>query len=165
VRRLHPPTLAQWGCDHRWKTTTSRPGEGDLVRVRYLTCRRCGLKVKTEERLAVPWDETDLVSQVKAWLPEGQAVALREPEITEPVLAQLNARLAPQGYVIRAANGRAPTRRVAGTDADGRVERYGVFALRPTPPRAPGRTHRTVRERQPSPRPSRHRGEQDERKR
>ena len=69
MRRLHPPTLAQWGCEHRWKTTTSRPGKGEILRVRYLVCRRCGLRVKTEERLAVPWDERDLVDQVKALLP------------------------------------------------------------------------------------------------
>jgi hypothetical protein len=68
MRRLHPPTLAQWGCDHQWKTTTSRPGGGEILRVRYLVCRRCGLRVKSEERLAVPWDETDLVAQVKALL-------------------------------------------------------------------------------------------------
>ena len=76
MRFLHPPTLMQWGCTHRWKTTTTRRGDDDVVRMRYLTCRRCGLKVKTEERLAVPWDEADLVDQVKALLPEGQTVAL-----------------------------------------------------------------------------------------
>jgi hypothetical protein len=54
MRRLKSPTLQQWGCHHRWKTTTSRPGDDDVVRIRYLICRRCGLKVKTEERLAVP---------------------------------------------------------------------------------------------------------------
>ena len=53
-----------------------------------------GLKVKTEERLAVPWDAEDLVDQVKALLPEGQAVALRDKGITELPLARLNARLA-----------------------------------------------------------------------
>jgi hypothetical protein len=73
----------QWGCAHRWKTTTTRPGHDDVVRMRYLSCRRCRLKVKTHERLAVPWDEADLVDQVKAWLPEGQAVALRDKGITE----------------------------------------------------------------------------------
>ena len=63
--------------------------------MRYLTCRRCRLKVKTHERLAVPWDEADLVDQVKAWLPEGQALALRDKGITELPLARLNARLLP----------------------------------------------------------------------
>ena len=95
VRVLHPPTLVQWGCAHRWKTTTTWPGHDDVVRMRYLTCRRCGLKVKTEERLAVPWDAEDLVAQVKALLPEGQAVALWDKGITELPLARLNARLAP----------------------------------------------------------------------
>jgi hypothetical protein len=54
MRRLQPPTLAQWDCYHRWKTTTSRPGHGEVVRRRYLTCRRCGLRVQTQERLVVP---------------------------------------------------------------------------------------------------------------
>jgi hypothetical protein len=39
--------------------------------VRYLTCRRCGLKVKTEERLAVPWNERDLMALVAQAFPEG----------------------------------------------------------------------------------------------
>ena len=100
------PHWMQWGCTHRWKTTTTRPGQDDVVRMRYLTCRRCGLKVKTEERLAVPWDEADLVDQVKALLPEGQAVALGDKGITELPLARLNARLAPHGYMIHARKGR-----------------------------------------------------------
>jgi hypothetical protein len=132
VRRLHPPTLAQWSCQHRWKTTTTRPGHDDIVRVRYLTCRRCGLKVKTEERLAVPWDDTDLVAQVKTLLPEGQVVALRDRGITELPLAWLNARLTPYGYVIQVSKGRDPKRLVTCTGADGRVERYGLFELRST---------------------------------
>ena len=70
MRRLHPPTLAQWGCEHQWKTTTSRPGMGEIVRVRYLTCRRCGLRVKTEERLAVPWDERDFMALMAQAFPE-----------------------------------------------------------------------------------------------
>ena len=40
--------------------------------MRYLTCRRCGLRVKTEERLAVPWSKADFVAEVKALLPEGK---------------------------------------------------------------------------------------------
>ena len=140
MRRLHPPTLAQWGCHHRWKTTTSRPGEDDILRVRYLTCRRCGLKVKTEERLAVPWDEGDLVAQVKALLPEGQAVSLRDKGITELPLARLNARLAPQGYVIHARKGPDRTRLVACVDTDDRVTPYGLFELRSMSRKASGRT-------------------------
>jgi hypothetical protein len=131
MRRLSTPTLTQWGCHHRWKTTTSRLGYDDILRVRYLTCRRCGLKVKTEERLAVPWGVGDLVAQVKALLPEGQAVALRDKGITELSLARLNARLAPQGYVIYATKGRDSKRLVACLNENGRVERYGQFELRP----------------------------------
>jgi hypothetical protein len=122
--------LAQWGCSHRWKTTTTWPVHDDVVRRRYLTCRRCGLKVKTEERLAVPWDEHDLVEQVKALLPEGQAVALRDKGITELPLARLNSRLAPHGYVIHASKGRESKRMVACTGEGGRVERFGQFELR-----------------------------------
>jgi hypothetical protein len=132
VRVLHPPTLAQWGCAHRWKTTTTWPVHDDVVRMRYLTCRRCGLKVKTEERLAVPWDEADLVDQVKALLPEGQTVVLRDKGIIELPLARLNAWLAPLGYVIRARKGRDAKRLVKCTGEDDRVEQYGLFELRPT---------------------------------
>src|SRR5262245_45048143 len=99
--------------------------------MRYLTCRRCGLKVKTEERLAVPWDEADLVDEVKALLPEGQAVALRDKGISELPLARLNARLAPRGYVIHASKGRIAQQMVACTGGDGRVEQFGLFELRP----------------------------------
>jgi hypothetical protein len=143
VRVLHAPTVMQWGCTHRWKTTTTRPGHDDLVRMRYLTCRRCGLKVKTEERLAVPWNENDLVDQVKALLPEGQAVALRDKGITELPLAQLNAQLAPHGYVIHASKGRDRTRLVACMNHDGSTTPYELFELRPMAPEASGRTNGT----------------------
>ena len=33
--------------------------------------RCCGLKVKTEERLVVPWNEGNLITQVQALLPGG----------------------------------------------------------------------------------------------
>jgi hypothetical protein len=138
VRRLHPPTLAQWGCEHRWKTTTSRPGEGDIVRVRYLTCRLCGLKVKTKERLAVPWDENDLVAHVKALLPEGEAVYLQDRGITELPLEALNAHLARRGYQIHAGQSGNVERGVACVDRAGRVRRYGLFELRRTSPAAVG---------------------------
>jgi hypothetical protein len=141
MRVLRSPTLVQWGCAHRWKTTTTRPGHNDVVRMRYLTCRRCGLKVKTEERLVVPWDEDDLVDQVKALLPEGQAVALWDKGITELPLGRLNARLAPYGYVIHAKKGRDRTRLVACADHDGQVTPYGVFELRLMAPEASGRTN------------------------
>jgi hypothetical protein len=137
VRVLHSPTLVQWGCAHHWKTTTTRRGDADVVRMRYLTCRRCGLKVKTEERLAVPWDAGDLVDQVKALLPEGQTVALWDKGITELPLARLNAWLATHGYMIHARTGQDHTRLVACMDHDGRVRSYGVFELRPMSPEAP----------------------------
>jgi hypothetical protein len=140
---LRPPTVMQWGCAHRWKTTTTRPGQDDVVRMRYLTCRRCGLKVKTEERLAVPWNAEDLVAQVKALLPEGQTVALGDKGITELPLAKLNARLAPHGYVIHASKGRESKRMVACTGNDGRVERFGLFELRPTASGVPGGVNST----------------------
>jgi len=108
--------------------------------MRDLSCRRCGLKVKTEERLAVPWDAGDLIDQVKAWLSEGQAVALRDQGITELPLARLNARLASLGYIIHASKGRDRTRLVACMDHDGRVTPYGVFELRPMSPEASGLT-------------------------
>jgi hypothetical protein len=136
VRQLHPPTLAQWTCHHRWKTTTSRPGKGDILRVRYLTCRRCGLKVKTEERLAVPWNEGDIVAFVKALLPEGETVALVDKGITKLPLARLNARLAPLGYVIRAGRGSDSRRMVKCIVRTDGGERFGLFELRQA---APGR--------------------------
>jgi hypothetical protein len=129
VRHLHPPTLAQWGCQHRWKTTTSRLGNNDVVRMRYLTCRRCGLRVKTEERLAVPWTEQALVLLVTGLLPEGQPVHLCDRGIIELPLAGLNAILAPQGYVIHASEVREGEHVVACTDQDGRVEHFGLFEL------------------------------------
>ena len=141
MRVLHPPTLVQWGCAHRWKTTTTRPGQDDVVRMRYLTCRRCRLKVKTHERLGVPWDEDDLVTQVKALLPEGQTVALWDKGITELPLARLNARLLPCGYVIHAKKGRDRTRQVACINHDGRVMPYEWFELRLMSPEASGRTN------------------------
>jgi hypothetical protein len=101
VRRLHPPTLAQWTCAHQWKTTTSRPGTGDLVRVRYLTCRRCGLKVKTEERLAVPWGEQDFMALVEQAFPEDTMVdvaTLREQGVLNGGLSRLNAHLVSHGW-------------------------------------------------------------------
>jgi hypothetical protein len=120
---------------------TSRPGAGDILRLRYLTCQRCGLKVKSEEKLAVPWDEGDLIAQVTALLPEGQAVALREQGITELPLAWLNAILKRHGLVIHASKARDAQRVVACTTQDGRVEPYGLFELRRIQSQAPGRTN------------------------
>jgi hypothetical protein len=108
-----------------------------------LTCRHGVLKVKTEERLAVPWDAGNLVDQVKAWLPKGQAVALQGKGITELPLAWLNTQLATHGYVIHASKGRDRTRLVACMDHDGKVTPYGVFELRPMASAASGRSNGT----------------------
>jgi hypothetical protein len=75
--------------------------------------------VKTEERLAVPWDVGALIDQVKAWLPEGQTVALWDKGITELPLA----RLASLGYIIHASKGHHPTELVARTVAFIREDR------------------------------------------
>ena len=93
----------------------------------YLTCRRCGLKVKTEERLAVPWGAGNLVAQVKALLPEGQVVGLRDKGITELPLARLNARMALYGYVIHASQGQDAKHQATCAGEVGRVEQFGLF--------------------------------------
>ena len=101
MRRLHPPTLGQWACPHRWKTRTSRPGKDDVVRLRYLTCQRCGLKVKTEERLAVPWDKRDFIALVAEAFPEDTVVdgaSLKAWGLLNGGLSQLNAHLVPHGW-------------------------------------------------------------------
>jgi hypothetical protein len=101
VRRLHPPMLTQWACAHRWKTITSRRGNGNIVRIRYLTCRRCGLKVKTEEQLAVPWDTRDLMTLVAQVFPEDAVVdveTLRVQDLLNGGLSQLNVHLVPHGW-------------------------------------------------------------------
>jgi hypothetical protein len=104
VRRLQPPTLAQWTCAHQWRTTTSRPGKGDILRVRYLTCRRCGLKVKTEEQLAVSWGEQELVALVAQAFPEDAVVdmaTLKAHGLLGGGLSQLNACLVPHGWQLK----------------------------------------------------------------
>jgi hypothetical protein len=98
---LHPPTLSQWGCEHRWKTTTSRPGEDGILRLRYLTCKTCGLKVKSEEQLAVPWNERDFMSLVAQIFPEGAVVdveTLKAHGWLGGGVSQLNAHLVPHGW-------------------------------------------------------------------
>jgi len=132
MRRLKPPTLWQWGCVHQWKVTKSHPNRNGVLRTRYMTCKRCELRVKTEERLAVPWNEQDLVALVKGLLTEGQPVYLRDQGITELPLYELNGVLERQGYVIHAAKVRDATRFVRCTDKQGRMERYGLFDLRQT---------------------------------
>ncbi len=130
MRRLQSPTLAQWDCNHHWKATTSRPGNDDLVRVRYLTYRHCNLKLKTEERLAVPSSEDNLIDQLKALLPEGQTVVLWYKGVTELPWTWFNARLALHGYTINASKGCDAARLVACIGEDKGVEKFGLFELR-----------------------------------
>jgi hypothetical protein len=131
MRRLRAPTLRQWGCRHAWHTDTTRPGDDPtLIAWRYRVCRHCGLRVKTEERLAVPWSEQDLVARVRQLFPERQPVDLRDHGIAELPLHGLNAILARHGLVIRPANVRDPNRFVASTDQEGRAEIFGPFELR-----------------------------------
>jgi len=78
IANAHTTTM---GCTHRWKTTHSLPQEDALHRIRYHKCLRCGLRVKTEERLAVPWDEGTIMAVVAQAFPQGvvaDAAMLRE---------------------------------------------------------------------------------------
>jgi hypothetical protein len=72
--------------------------------MRYLTCRRCGLKVKSEERLGVPWDERDFMALVAQAFP-GDAVTdlatLKAHGLLGEGLSQLNARLVPHGWQLK----------------------------------------------------------------
>jgi hypothetical protein len=103
MRRLQTPTLRQWGCTHQWKTTHSLPQEDTLHRMRYHKCLQCGLRVKTEERLAVPWDQGTLLAMVAQAFPEGiiaDVAALREQGLLGGGLSQLNAHLIPHGWYL-----------------------------------------------------------------
>jgi excisionase family DNA binding protein len=77
----------------------------------------------------VEWAAT-LVALVRALLPAGQRVYLRDKGITELPLFELNAVLAAQGLVIHAAKVRERRRSVTCTDHVGRVEGFGLFELR-----------------------------------
>jgi hypothetical protein len=63
-------------------------------------------------------------------LPEGERRYLRDCGIATLPLAQLNAVLAPLGYVLVGSKTRSPDRFVLCTDTHGQVERYGLFELR-----------------------------------
>jgi hypothetical protein len=95
--------------------------------------------VKTEERLAVPWDEGSLVAQIKALLPEGQAVYLRDHGVAELPLHGFNSILARHGLIMHATMGTDPRRAVICRDEYGRVERYERFELRQLMKKAPRR--------------------------
>jgi hypothetical protein len=70
------------------------------------------------------------VALLRVLLPEGERRYLRDYGITTLPLAQLNAVLAPLGYVIHGTQTRAAARFVVCTDAYGEVERFGLFELR-----------------------------------
>lgn len=129
MRRLQAPTLQQWGCIHKWRTTTTRSGTQGILHVRYLTCRLCRLRVKTEERLAVPWDERDLVALVARAFPDGDmadVTILRTEGLLGGGLSRLNTRLAPLGWelalvrdrgqVVGAMRRRVPPEALGGTN-------------------------------------------------
>ena len=65
-------------------------------------------------------------------LPPGERRYLRDYGIATLPLAQLNAVLAPLGYVIVGRKTRSPERFVLCTDTYGEVERYGLFELQRT---------------------------------
>jgi hypothetical protein len=73
-----------------------------------------------------------LLALLQVLLPEGERCYLRDCGITRLPLAPLNAVLAPLGYVLVGTKTRAAARFVVCTDADGQVERYGLFELRRT---------------------------------
>jgi hypothetical protein len=70
------------------------------------------------------------VALLRVLLPEGERRYLRDCGIATLPLAQLNAVLAPLGYVLVGTKTRTPDRFVLCSDAHGEVERYGLFALR-----------------------------------
>jgi hypothetical protein len=73
---------------------------------------------------------TALVALLQVLFPEGKPRYLRDCGITTLPLAQLNAVLAPMGYVIVATKTRSPERFVLCLDAQGQETRYGLFELR-----------------------------------
>ena len=73
---------------------------------------------------------TALVALLQVLFPEGKPRYLRDCGITTLPLAQLNAVLAPMGYVIVATKTRSPERFVLCLDAQGQGTRYGLFELR-----------------------------------
>jgi hypothetical protein len=71
-----------------------------------------------------------LVALLRVLLPEGTRRYLRDLGITTLPLAQLNAVLAPLGYVLVGTKTRAGARFVVCSDAHGQIERFGLFELR-----------------------------------
>ncbi len=125
------PTLQQWGCVHEWSVRHTRRLGGAFPRKRrYYRCAKCALHVVTDEALATRWDEVELVETMRALLPEGEAVYLRDRGITELGLYAINTVLEQFGLVVVARKVRDARRFVACRDKHGRVEHYGLFTLR-----------------------------------
>jgi hypothetical protein len=130
MRQLQPPSLQQWGCQHQWHVTHTRSGWPEpWPRMRYMRCERCRLRVKSQEHLDVPWDERDLVAQVRQLLPEGRTVPLRKHGITTLPLAGLNRLLEKHRLMIQGNKGGDPSQMVACVNEYGKVEHYGLFEL------------------------------------
>jgi hypothetical protein len=106
--------------------------------VRYLTCLSCGLKVKTEERLAVPWDERDFMALVAQVFPEDTIInvaIMKAQGLLGDGLSQLNAHLVPhswqlepvrdQGLVVGIVRRRMSSEVLGGTNAvlEGKIAR------------------------------------------
>jgi hypothetical protein len=70
------------------------------------------------------------VALLQVLLPAGERRYLRDCGLLTLPLAQLNAVLAPLGYVLVGTKTRAAARFVLCTDSRGEVERYGLFELR-----------------------------------
>jgi hypothetical protein len=73
---------------------------------------------------------TALVALLQGLLPTGKPRYLRDCGITTLPLAQLNAVLAPLGYVLVGTKTRSPARFVRCLDARGEIEKFGLFELR-----------------------------------
>jgi hypothetical protein len=71
-----------------------------------------------------------LVALLQVLLPESERHYLRDCGVTTLPLAQLDAVLAPLGYVIRGTKTRSAERFVLCTDSRGEVEAFGLFELR-----------------------------------
>src|SRR5262249_26353337 len=100
-RRLHPPTLTQWGCQHDWQVRhTKRLPSPWPAKHRNYRCRQCSLAMVTEEPPAVLWEDRALVELVNTLLPLAHPVYLRDQGITTLPLYGLNALLKKQGFYI-----------------------------------------------------------------
>ena len=130
ARTVTPPTLEQWGCVHEWRVRhTRRVAAWFPQKRRYYRCRRCQLRLVTQESPAVGWDGQTLVALLRELIPEGEAVYLRDKGMVSLGLFALNRVLAPLGLVLQARKVRDARRFVACRDRYGGVEHFGLFAL------------------------------------